>query len=103
MLEDKDRIFQNLYNDFGADLSSAKNRGDWKDTKEICEKGFWNSLLFNSENKYSVISIGTTIKTTFNPSKSEKIPNAIPVFSTYVKFSIPSITETILSYWTLFW
>ena len=32
MLEDKDRIFQNLYNDFGADLTSAKKRGDWKDT-----------------------------------------------------------------------
>ena len=39
MLEDKDRIFQNLYNDFGADLKSAKQRGDWKDTKEICGKG----------------------------------------------------------------
>ena len=35
MLEDKDRIFQNLYNDFGADLTSAKKRGDWKNTKEI--------------------------------------------------------------------
>ena len=39
MLEDKDRIFQNLYNDLGPDLSSAKKREDWKDTKEICEKG----------------------------------------------------------------
>ena len=39
MLEDKDRIFKNLYNDFGADLTSAKQRGDWKDTKEICGKG----------------------------------------------------------------
>ena len=39
MLEDKDRIFQNLYNDFGADLTSAKKRGDWKKTKEICGKG----------------------------------------------------------------
>ena len=34
MLEDKDRIFQNLYNDFGADLTSAKQRGDWKDTQK---------------------------------------------------------------------
>ena len=39
MLKDKDRIFQNLYNDFGPDLLSAKKRGDWKDTKEICQKG----------------------------------------------------------------
>ena len=39
MLEDKDRIFQNLYNDFGADLDSAKKRDDWNNTKELCEKG----------------------------------------------------------------
>ena len=39
MLEDKDRIFQNLYNDNGSDINSARSRGDWKNTKEICEKG----------------------------------------------------------------
>ena len=39
MLEDKDRIFQNLYNDKGSDLKSAINRGDWSNTKEICLKG----------------------------------------------------------------
>ena len=39
MLEDKDRIFQNLYNDSNSSLDSAQSRGDWKDTKEICEKG----------------------------------------------------------------
>ena len=26
MLEDKDRIFKNLYNDLGADLESAKKK-----------------------------------------------------------------------------
>ena len=39
MLEDKNRIFQNLYNDLGSDLTSAQKRGDWKDTKEIISKG----------------------------------------------------------------
>ena len=39
MLEDKDRIFKNLYNDFGSDLKSAKDRGDWSNTQEICKKG----------------------------------------------------------------
>ena len=39
MLEDKDRIFKNLYNDFGSDLKSAKDRGDWENTKDICQKG----------------------------------------------------------------
>jgi NADH-quinone oxidoreductase subunit F len=39
MLQDKDRIFTNLYGDFGRDVQSAKTRGDWKDTKEIIAKG----------------------------------------------------------------
>ena len=39
MLKDEDRIFKNLYNDFGSDIESAIKRDDWKNTKEICEKG----------------------------------------------------------------
>jgi NADH-quinone oxidoreductase subunit F len=39
MLQDKDRIFTNLYGDFGRDVQSAKTRGDWKDTKDIIAKG----------------------------------------------------------------
>ena len=36
MLKDKDRIFQNLYNDLGSDLRSAKKeRGDWSETKNM--------------------------------------------------------------------
>ena len=27
--KDQDRIFQNLYNDLGADLASSQKRGDW--------------------------------------------------------------------------
>ena len=39
MLKDKDRIFQNLYNDRGSDVESSKKRGDWTNTKELIEKG----------------------------------------------------------------
>ena len=39
MLKDKDRIFQNLYNDLGSDIVSAQKRGDWVNTKEIISKG----------------------------------------------------------------
>ena len=39
MLKDEDRIFQNLYNDYGAELDSAKKRGDWLETIEIFNKG----------------------------------------------------------------
>ena len=39
MLKDQDRIFQNLYNDKGSDVSSSQERGDWVNTKEITDKG----------------------------------------------------------------
>ena len=39
MLEDKDRIFKNLYNDIGVDVLSSQKRGDWLNVKEICSKG----------------------------------------------------------------
>ncbi|KAI1343107.1 hypothetical protein F5Y15DRAFT_372119 [Xylariaceae sp. FL0016] len=38
-LKDQDRIFQNLYGRFPADLKSAKRMGDWHKTKEIILKG----------------------------------------------------------------
>ena len=39
MLKDKDRIFQNLYNDKGSDIESSKKRGDWINTKDLIDKG----------------------------------------------------------------
>lgn len=39
MLQDCDRIFTNLYGWAGADLTAAKARGDWDQTKEILAKG----------------------------------------------------------------
>ena len=39
MLKDENRIFKNLYNDLGSDLNSSQKRGDWSNTKELCEKG----------------------------------------------------------------
>jgi hypothetical protein len=38
-LKDQDRIFQNLYGRYPADLTSAKKMGDWHKTKEIILKG----------------------------------------------------------------
>ncbi len=39
MLEDKDRIFKNLYNDGDIDIISSKKRGDWLETKKIISNG----------------------------------------------------------------
>ncbi|OUM53826.1 hypothetical protein BVG19_g3147 [[Candida] boidinii] len=38
-LQDKDRIFQNLYDKYGRDIKSSMKRGDWYKTKEIVLKG----------------------------------------------------------------
>ncbi len=38
-LKDRDRIFTNLYNQYGSDLKSAQKMGDWYKTKEILLKG----------------------------------------------------------------
>ena len=38
-LRDQDRIFQNLYGRYPANLQSAKKMGDWHKTKEILLKG----------------------------------------------------------------
>jgi NADH-quinone oxidoreductase subunit F len=39
MLQDKDRIFTNLYGDGGVDLKSAQARGDWDGTAGFIQKG----------------------------------------------------------------
>jgi NADH-quinone oxidoreductase subunit F len=39
MLQDKDRIFTNLYGAQSAGLDAAKKRGDWDGTKDILAKG----------------------------------------------------------------
>ncbi len=39
MLQDKDRIFTNLYGAQSAGLDAAKKRGDWEGTKDILAKG----------------------------------------------------------------
>lgn len=38
-LDNKDRIFQNLYGEQGHDLKSAMARGDWQNVDEILKKG----------------------------------------------------------------
>lgn len=39
MLQDKDRIFSNIYGHQGADLAAAKTRGDWDNTADLIKKG----------------------------------------------------------------
>ncbi len=39
LLQDKDRVFQNLYGFQSFSLDAARKRGDWEGTKELIEKG----------------------------------------------------------------
>lgn len=39
MLQEKDKIFTNLYGNYPCDLQAAKTRGDWDNTKSLIHKG----------------------------------------------------------------
>ena len=39
MLNEKDKIFKNLYGLKGKGLDVAKSLGDWKNTKDFIQKG----------------------------------------------------------------
>ena len=34
MLKEEDKIFKNLYNQFGWDINASLKRGDWSNTKD---------------------------------------------------------------------
>ena len=49
MLKKEDKIFQNLYNEFGWEIDNAIKRNDWRETKNIISKGRdWICLLYTS-------------------------------------------------------
>ena len=35
MLKEENKIFKNLYNEFGWDIESSLKRDDWKNTKDL--------------------------------------------------------------------
>ena len=39
MLKKEDKIFKNLYNEFGWEIDQSIKRDDWKDTKKLISKG----------------------------------------------------------------
>jgi NADH:ubiquinone oxidoreductase, NADH-binding (51 kD) subunit len=39
MLKEENKIFKNLYNEYGWELENALKRDDWLDTKKIIDKG----------------------------------------------------------------
>ncbi len=82
MLEDKDRIFKNLYNDKGSDIDSAILRGDWKDTKEICLKGKeWiiNEIKLSELRGRGGAGFPTGLKWSFAPKELKSKPHYLVI------------------------
>ena len=71
MLKDEDRIFKNLYNDFGWEIDDAIKRGDWSETKKIIDKGKESIIKEIKENQSARLKdtppiIGITIRLLYN-------------------------------------
>ena len=78
MLKDKDRIFKNLYNDHGSDISSAISIGDWSNTKEILLKGKdWiiNEIKASELRGRGGAGFPTGLKWSFAPKKITNKPH----------------------------
>src|SRR5437763_9354516 len=82
MLEDKDRIFKNLYNtgDFG--LEGAKKRGGWDGTKAILEKGrdgIVNEVKASGQRGRGGAGFATGLKWSFMPKQIGERPHYLVV------------------------
>ena len=82
MLQDKDRIFQNLYNDGDSSLSGAKKRGDWSNTNEIlAKKREWiiNEIKTSELRGRGGAGFPTGLKWSFAPKEIGKRPHYLVI------------------------
>ena len=78
MLNEKDKIFKNLYGLKGKGLTVAKSLGDWKNTKDFIEKG--KQWILDEVKKSGLRGRGgagfpTALKWSFMPPSSVNRPN----------------------------
>lgn len=82
MLQDKDRIFTNLYGTEDSNLKAAKKRGDWDKTKDILAKG--RDAIIEEIKKSGLRGRGgagfpTGMKWSFMPKQSDGRPSYLVV------------------------
>ncbi len=82
MLDDKDRIFTNLYGHQSAGIEAAMKRGDWDGTKELIEKG--KDWIINEMKESGLRGRGgagfpTGLKWSFMPKESDGRPSYLVV------------------------
>ncbi|WP_298728287.1 NADH-quinone oxidoreductase subunit NuoF [uncultured Ferrovibrio sp.] len=82
MLQDKDRIFTNLYGQQSWRLEAARKRGDWDNTKAILEKG--QDWIIEEVKKSGLRGRGgagfpTGLKWSFMPKQSDGRPSYLVV------------------------
>ena len=82
MLKDKNRIFQNLYNDNEINIDSSKKRGDWSNTLEIIQKGReWiiNEVKLSELRGRGGAGFPTGLKWSFAPKKLGSRPHYLVI------------------------
>lgn len=82
MLEDKDRIFTNLYGMFARDLKSAKKRGHWDKTARFIKKGReWivDEIKDSGLRGRGGAGFPTGLKWSFMPEKDTRLPSYLVV------------------------
>ncbi len=82
MLQDNDRIFTNIYGLLGADLKSAKKRGDWSETKKLVGKGRdWiiNEMKSSGLRGRGGAGFPTGLKWSFMPKENDGRPHYLVV------------------------
>ena len=90
MLDDKDRIFTNIYGWEKYSLAEARKRGDWADTAEIIKKGKdWiiNEMKASGLRGRGGAGFPTGMKWSFmpDPAKSPRFPAAGKIVSAAAK------------------
>jgi NADH-quinone oxidoreductase subunit F len=82
MLDDKDRIFTNIYGLEDTSLKAAKKRGDWSRTKSIMAKGREKIIVEIKESELrgrGGAGFGTGMKWSFMPKEASERPHYLVI------------------------